>query len=75
MSRRHLSPERQREAESNYQVQVAAIEQAWPKLESFYGDDHIIRTVTSGPAGLEYLTRAQIVSIMLPDDAERWRLA
>ena len=70
MSRRHLSPEQQHEAENNYQAQVPAIERAWPQLESFYGDDHIIRTVTSGPTGPEYLTCAQIVSIMLPDDAE-----
>jgi hypothetical protein len=30
----------------------------------------IIDTVTSGPTGLEYRTPEQIVSVMLPDDAE-----
>lgn len=70
MSRQHLSPEKLRQAVIAYQAQVPAIERAWPQLESFYGDDHIIRTVTSGPTGPEYLTCAQIVSIMLPDDAE-----
>lgn len=53
-----------------YWAQAGGIQQAWPELESFYGDDHIIRTVTSGPAGPEYLTCAEIVSTMLPDDAE-----
>jgi hypothetical protein len=53
-----------------YWAQAKAIQQAWPELERFYGDDHIIRTVTSGPTGPEYLTCAQIVSVMLPDDAE-----
>jgi hypothetical protein len=67
MSRRHLSPEQQREAENNYQAQVPAIEKAWPQLESFCGHDHIIPTVTSGPT---YLSCAEIVSLMLPDDAE-----
>jgi predicted kinase len=33
---------------SAYQVQVRAIEEAWPKLEHFYGD-RIIYTVSPGP--------------------------
>jgi hypothetical protein len=46
-----------------YWAQTNAIETAWPKLESFYGD-HVVRTVTSGPT---YRPLAEIVSIMLPD--------
>ena len=60
-------PEKLRQAVNAYQKQVDAIQAKWPELKSFYGDDHIIHTVTSGPT---YLSCAEIVSRMLPDDAE-----
>jgi hypothetical protein len=69
-ARKHFPPALLEQAEKAYQVQVAAIGRAWPRLQSFYGDDRIIDTVTSGPTGLEYRTPEQIVSVMLPDDAE-----
>jgi hypothetical protein len=49
-----------------YWAQANAIQEAWPQLECFYGD-HVVWTVTSGPT---YRTCAEIVSKMLPDDAE-----
>lgn len=67
MSRQHLSPVQLRQAEIDYQAQANAIEEAWQELECFYGDDHVIRTVTSGPNGPTYRPLAEIVSIMLPD--------
>jgi len=69
-TRQHLSPADLDSAEKAYRVQVAAIERAWPRLQSFYGDDRIIRTVTSGPTGPEILTTVQIVAIMQADGGE-----
>jgi hypothetical protein len=70
IARKHLSSAQLADAEKRYQAQVRAIELAQVEFASFYGGDHIIDTVTSGPTGLEYCTCAQIVSIMLPDDTE-----
>ena len=50
-----------------YRAQAKAIQANWPNLAAFYGDDHIIRTVTSGPTGPAYLTGEEIASIMLRD--------
>ncbi|HUH70929.1 MAG TPA: hypothetical protein VLZ05_19855 [Mycobacterium sp.] len=59
------SPKQLIDAVRKYQVQADAIEEARPQLEEFYGDDHIIYTVTPGPT---YLTFEKIASIMLPDE-------
>ena len=49
-----------------YQVQVDGIQEAWPKLERFYGD-HIIRTVSAGPT---YMSPNDIASVMFVNSAK-----
>jgi hypothetical protein len=69
-AKQHLAPADLERAEIAYRIQASAIQEAWPRLHPFYGDDRIICTVTVGPTGPENLTREQIVSLMLADDDE-----
>jgi hypothetical protein len=58
------SPAQLIRAIEDYIRQTDKIERAWPELERFYGEDHIICTVTPGPT---YRPFEEIASIMLRD--------
>jgi hypothetical protein len=58
------APEELKQAIRAYRVRADKIDRAWPRLKSFYGEDHIIATVTPGPT---YLPFEEIASIMLSD--------